>query len=88
MGLFIGEMWDLDALAADCAADGVYEFFLTAAPLPDHRRGRLPRQPDRRQVAAGGTRCQQSDNVLVVGGRPGRRRHRHPASPPPGSPST
>lgn len=34
MGLLIGEMWDLDALAADCAADGVYEFWLTAAPLP------------------------------------------------------
>jgi kynurenine formamidase len=34
IGLFIGEMWDLDALAADCAADGVYEFFLAAAPLP------------------------------------------------------
>ncbi|GAA0266047.1 cyclase family protein [Cryptosporangium japonicum] len=34
IGLLIGEMWDLDALAADCAADGVYEFFLVAAPLP------------------------------------------------------
>ncbi|NGO15204.1 cyclase family protein [Streptomyces sp. HC44] len=34
MGLFIGEIWDLDALAADCAADGIYDFFLTAAPLP------------------------------------------------------
>jgi kynurenine formamidase len=34
IGLFIGEMWDLDALAADCAADGVWEFLLTAAPLP------------------------------------------------------
>ncbi|MBO3744258.1 cyclase family protein [Actinoplanes flavus] len=34
IGLFIGEMWDLDALALDCAADGVYEFWLTAAPLP------------------------------------------------------
>ncbi|MGP4025936.1 cyclase family protein [Actinomadura sp. 3N407] len=34
MGLFVGEMWDLDALAADCAADGVYEFQLVAAPLP------------------------------------------------------
>lgn len=34
MGLFVGEMWDLDALAYDCAADGVYEFFLTAAPIP------------------------------------------------------
>ena len=34
IGLFLGEMWDLDALAADCAADGVWEFFLAAAPLP------------------------------------------------------
>jgi kynurenine formamidase len=34
MGLFIGEMWDLDVLAADCAADGVWEFLLIAAPLP------------------------------------------------------
>jgi kynurenine formamidase len=34
IGLLIGEMWDLDALAAHCAGDGVYEFFLTAAPLP------------------------------------------------------
>jgi kynurenine formamidase len=34
IGLLIGEMWDPDALAADCAADGVYEFWLTAAPLP------------------------------------------------------
>jgi kynurenine formamidase len=33
MGLFIGEMWDLDALAADCAEDGRYDFWLTAAPL-------------------------------------------------------
>ncbi|MEV6638107.1 cyclase family protein [Actinoplanes sp. NPDC051470] len=34
IGLFLGEMWDLDALAADCAADETYEFWLTAAPLP------------------------------------------------------
>ncbi|MEU8244377.1 cyclase family protein [Actinoplanes missouriensis] len=34
IGLFLGEMWDLDALAADCAQDGVHEFWLTAAPLP------------------------------------------------------
>jgi kynurenine formamidase len=33
MGLLIGEMWDLDALAEDCAADGVYEFLLAAPPL-------------------------------------------------------
>ncbi|MDN3027485.1 cyclase family protein [Streptomyces sp. S.PB5] len=34
MGLLIGEMWDPDTLADDCARDGVYEFWLTAAPLP------------------------------------------------------
>lgn len=34
IGLFVGEMWHLDGLADACAADGVYEFFLTAAPLP------------------------------------------------------
>lgn len=33
MGLLVGEMWDLDELAADCAADGGYEFLLTAAPI-------------------------------------------------------
>jgi kynurenine formamidase len=33
IGLFIGEMWDPDALAEACAADGNYDFFLTAAPL-------------------------------------------------------
>jgi kynurenine formamidase len=32
-GMLIGEMWDLDELAADCAADGVYEFLLAAQPL-------------------------------------------------------
>jgi kynurenine formamidase len=34
LGLFIGEMWDPDALAVDCAASNVYDFWLTAAPLP------------------------------------------------------
>lgn len=32
-GMPIGEMFYLEHLAADCAQDGVYEFFLTAAPL-------------------------------------------------------
>ena len=32
-GMNLGELWDLDALAADCAADGVYEFMVTSAPL-------------------------------------------------------
>jgi len=29
----IGELWYLESLAADCAADGVYEFMFTSAPL-------------------------------------------------------
>ena len=33
LGLPIGELWDLDALAADCAGDGVYEGLFTSAPL-------------------------------------------------------
>jgi len=32
-GMPIGEMWNLEGLAADCAADGRYEFFITSAPL-------------------------------------------------------
>jgi kynurenine formamidase len=34
MGLLVGEIFDLDALAADCAQDGVYEFQFVAPPLP------------------------------------------------------
>lgn len=33
LGLTLGEMFDLDPLAADCAADGVYEFLFVAQPL-------------------------------------------------------
>ena len=33
MGLTLGEMFDLDALADDCATDGVWEFFFSAPPL-------------------------------------------------------
>ena len=33
LGIPIGELWDLDALAADCAADGVYVGLFTSAPL-------------------------------------------------------
>ncbi|HJQ82966.1 MAG TPA: cyclase family protein [Candidatus Binatia bacterium] len=33
MGLTLGEMFDLDALAADCAKDGVWECLFTAPPL-------------------------------------------------------
>ena len=32
-GMPIGEVWDLDELAQDCAGDGVYECMLVSAPL-------------------------------------------------------
>jgi kynurenine formamidase len=32
-GMALGELWWLDDLAADCAADGVYEFFVVSAPI-------------------------------------------------------
>ena len=34
MGLTQGQNWVLEELAADCAADGVYTFWLDASPLP------------------------------------------------------
>ncbi len=34
IGLTIGEMWDLDELAVQCADSGIYEFLLAAPPLP------------------------------------------------------
>lgn len=34
MGLTQGQNWDLEALAADCAEDGQYDFLLTATPEP------------------------------------------------------
>ena len=34
MGLLVGEIFDLEALAADCAADGIWDFMFVAAPLP------------------------------------------------------
>ena len=33
LGLPLGELWDLEALADDCDADGTYEFLLASAPL-------------------------------------------------------
>ena len=48
MGLAFGEIFDLDALSAACAADGRYEFMLAATPLKItgaaglHRSGRWP----------------------------------------------
>ncbi|MFM7061200.1 MAG: cyclase family protein, partial [Actinomycetes bacterium] len=34
VGMPQGQQWDLDALAADCAADGQYDFLLSATPIP------------------------------------------------------
>jgi kynurenine formamidase len=45
IGLFLGEMFDLEALADDCAADGVYEFLLVAAGLPIAGGVGLPANP-------------------------------------------
>ncbi|WP_285035461.1 MULTISPECIES: cyclase family protein [unclassified Plantibacter] len=33
LGMALGELWRLDELAEDCAADGVYECFVTCKPL-------------------------------------------------------
>ena len=33
LGMALGEMWDLDALADDCAEDGVHECMVVSAPL-------------------------------------------------------
>jgi kynurenine formamidase len=33
LGLAVGELWDLEALAQDCDQDRIYEFLLTSAPL-------------------------------------------------------
>ena len=34
MGLVQGQLWHLDELAADCAADGVYEFLFVGPAIP------------------------------------------------------
>jgi kynurenine formamidase len=33
LGIPLGELWDLDALAEDCAAAGTYDAFFTSAPI-------------------------------------------------------
>jgi kynurenine formamidase len=33
MGMLVGEIFDLEGLAADCADDGVFEFLFVAPPL-------------------------------------------------------
>lgn len=45
MGLLIGEIFDLEGLAADCADDGVYEFLFSACPLPFSNAVASPANP-------------------------------------------
>jgi len=45
MGLPLGEVFDLEALAQDCAADGIYEFMFVAPPLPFTRAVGSPINP-------------------------------------------
>lgn len=45
MGMLFGEMLDLEALARDCAEDGVHEFLFAAPPLPVTRGVGSPINP-------------------------------------------
>lgn len=45
MGLWLGEIFDLDPIAEDCAADGVYEFMFAGPPLPFTRAVGSPLNP-------------------------------------------
>ncbi len=45
MGLYVGEIFDLEVLADDCAEDGQYEFFFCAPPLPFSRAVGSPVNP-------------------------------------------
>jgi len=45
VGMWIGEIFDLEGLAADCAGDGVYEFLFCGPPLPFTRAVGSPLNP-------------------------------------------
>jgi kynurenine formamidase len=45
MGLWLGEIFDFEPLAADCADDGVYEFMFAGPPLPFTRAVGSPLNP-------------------------------------------
>jgi kynurenine formamidase len=45
MGLWVGEIFDLEPLADDCARDGVYEFLFCGPPLPFTRAVGSPLNP-------------------------------------------
>ena len=45
MGVTIGEIFDLDEIAEDCASDNVYEFLFVAPPIPVTRAVGSPVNP-------------------------------------------
>ena len=45
MGLWLGEIFDFEALAEDCADDGVYEFMFCGPPLPFSKAVGSPLNP-------------------------------------------
>ena len=45
MGMTLGEILDFEELAADCAADGVYEFFFAGPPIKFTRAVGSPINP-------------------------------------------
>jgi kynurenine formamidase len=45
MGLWLGEIFDLEPIADDCAEDGVYEFMFCGPPLPFTRAVGSPLNP-------------------------------------------
>jgi len=45
MGLWVGEIFDFEALAADCAEDGQYDFFFCAPPMTFTRAVGSPVNP-------------------------------------------
>ena len=52
MGMTQGQNWNLEELAADCAADGRATFLLSATPEPVTGGHRRPGRPHGRQVTA------------------------------------
>ena len=50
IGITMGEIFYLKDLAADCAQDRVYEFFLLRAAAAHYQGGRIARQPHGDQI--------------------------------------
>ena len=61
MGMLQGQLWSLDELADDCAADGQYEFLLCATPLPLTRSVGGPVAPGCQRTMSVVTYCPSPD---------------------------